>query len=115
MARFLAGFRGSLHTAWPVLTGAWRMLAFSIRAQEGLLAWIMGSGVRLFPLAAEKLGTADILTIDSDRPVCRLPGGRVLRNVLRWGGAQARPRAGFSSVSARSRRKAAPTAPSMSR
>lgn len=110
--RFLEGFRSRLHTTWPVLTEAAHMLSFSIRAQEGLLAWVMRNGVQLFPLAAahlprllelmrkyadlpldladgsllvaaEQIGTLDILTVDSDYSVYRLPGGRALRNVLR--------------------------------
>lgn len=109
---FLKSYRGALVTTWPVITEATHMLDFSVEAQTDLLTWIDQGGIELFDLhaghlerlialakkyadlpmdladgslivAAETLGTRDVLTIDSDYDIYRTLKKEAFRNVLR--------------------------------
>ena len=109
---FLQGYIGSLITTWPVITEASHMLSPSVNAQIALLKWIErgalevrhidGQAVQriiaytekyrdrpmdladasLVTLAIETRVT-DIISIDSDFDIYRLPNKRKLNNLLR--------------------------------
>jgi len=108
---FLQGFTGSLITTWPVVTEAWHMLSPKVNAQIALLKWIERGALEvrhidveavrrmivytekyrdrpmdladasLVALAVETSIT-DIVLIDSDFDIYRLPGKGRLKNVL---------------------------------
>lgn len=101
-----------LMTTWPVLTEALHLLGFSVNAQLRLLNWIergaltvgdlapgsVAAAARLMDayrdrpmdladasvvLLAIQSGVRDVLSIDSDFDIYRLPDGGWLNNVMR--------------------------------
>ena len=108
---FLQGFTGNLITTWPVVTEASHMLSPKVNAQIALLKWIERGALEvrhidveavrlmitytkkyrdqpmdladasLVALAVETSIT-DIVSIDSDFDIYRLPGKGRLKNVL---------------------------------
>ena len=108
---FLQSYSGSLITTWPVITEASRLLSPSINAQIALLKWIERGALevrhidvqavqriivytekyrdRPMDLADASLVTlaietrvTDIISIDSDFDIYRLPNKRKLNNLL---------------------------------
>lgn len=109
--RYIKTFRGRLITTWPVLTEAMHMLDFNIKAQLDLLTWVERNGVQIFELnaghvpeikaymdkyssirpdladislmiAADRMNVTNVLTIDNDFNIYRMPDGQYLHNVL---------------------------------
>ena len=108
---FLQSYTGSLITTWPVITEASHMLSPSVNAQIALLKWIERGALevrhtdvhavqriivytekyrdRPMDLADASLVTLaietsviDIISIDSDFDIYRLPNKRKLNNLL---------------------------------
>ncbi|THF55595.1 type II toxin-antitoxin system VapC family toxin [Pseudothauera rhizosphaerae] len=109
---FLRGCESALMTTWPVLTEAMHLLRFSVDAQLRLLNWAERGGLGIVDLEqgsvasaaglidkyrdrpmdladasvvllALQTGCRDVLSIDSDFDIYRLPDGGWLNNVLR--------------------------------
>jgi len=107
----LQGFTGSLITAWPVVTEASHMLSPRVNAQIALLKWVERGAldvrhmdvdaVRSMIVYSEKYrdrpmdladaslvalavetSITDIVSIDSDFDIYRLPGKARLKNLL---------------------------------
>ncbi len=108
---FLQGFTGSLITTWPVVTEASHMLSSRVNAQIALLKWIERGALEVRHIDAEAVrrviaytekyrdrpmdladaslvtlsietGITDIVSIDSDFEVYRLPNRKTLTNLL---------------------------------
>ena len=109
--QFFEGFRGRLVTTWPVLTECAYMLSNTTNAQRSLLQWIENGGLdvrhfnvdhvrsmlsytrkyhdlpmdlvdsSLVALSIET-GITDIVSIDSDFDIYRLPNRSKLKNQL---------------------------------
>ncbi len=109
--QFFEGFRGDLVTTWPVLTETAYMLSNTANAQRALLQWVENGGLDVHHLTAENVrsmlaytqkyhdlpmdladaslvalsiatGITDIISIDSDFEIYRLPNKRKLNNLL---------------------------------
>src|SRR5690606_7006142 len=109
---FLRGNEVSLVTAWPVLTEVMHLLRYSVDAQLRLLSWIDRGGLAIAELEqgciaavaglidkyrdrpmdladasvvqlAVQTGCREVLSIDSDFDIYRLPDGAWLANPLR--------------------------------
>jgi predicted nucleic acid-binding protein len=109
---FLRGNKVSLVTTWPVLTEVMHLLRYSVDAQLRLLSWIDRGGLALGQLEqgsigaiatligkyrdrpmdladasvvqlAVQTGCREVLSIDSDFDIYRLPDGAWLKNPLR--------------------------------
>ena len=108
---FIENYAGALLTTWPVLTEVGHMLGHSVDRQLAFLEWVERGGVEvttpgagavslirqlseryrdlpmdiadgsLIVLALES-GVRDILTLDRDFDVCRLPDRSRFNNVL---------------------------------
>lgn len=108
---FLQGYTGSLITTWPVITEASHLLSPKVNAQIALLKWIErgaldvrhidGQAVQRMIACTEKYRdrpmdladaslvtlaietrVTDIISIDSDFDIYRLPNKRKLNNLL---------------------------------
>jgi len=109
---FLRGNEVSLVTTWPVLTEVMHLLRYSVDAQLRLLSWIDRGGLAIAELEqgsigavagligkyrdrpmdladasvvqlAVQTGCREVLSIDSDFDIYRLPDGAWLANPLR--------------------------------
>ena len=109
--QFFEGFRGDLVTTWPVLTESAYMLSSTANAQRSLLQWVENGGLDVRHLRVENVrsmlsytqkyhdlpmdladaslvalsietGITDIVSIDSDFDVYRLPNKSKLKNLL---------------------------------
>jgi len=109
---FLRGNEVSLVTTWPVLTEVMHLLRYSVDAQLRLLSWIDRGGLAIVELEqgcvgaiaalmdkyrdrpmdladasvvqlSTQSGCREVLSIDSDFDVYRLPDGAWLNNPLR--------------------------------
>ena len=107
----LKGYTGTLITTWPVITEAFYMLGYDVRAQLALLKWIERGGVEIHQIpqdqihriaeltekygdvpmdladatlvtAAETLGVREIITIDSHFNAYRTSDRKSIRNIL---------------------------------
>lgn len=108
---FIRNLSGILFTTWPVITEAYHMLGFSVKAQLALLEWINRGGLHLIAIehlhvdrlielsekfkdvpmdladatlivAAETNGIKEIATIDSDFYIYRDIRKRYLKNIF---------------------------------
>lgn len=109
--QFFEGFRGHLVTTWPVLTECAYMLSNTANAQRSLLQWVESGGLDVRHLNVDNVrsmlsytqkyhdlpmdladaslvalsietGITDIVSIDSDFDIYRLPNKRTLKNLL---------------------------------
>ena len=109
--QFFERFRGHLLTTWPVLTECAYMLSKTANAQRSLLQWVENGGLDVRHLNVDHVrsmlsytqkyhdlpmdladaslvalsietGITDIVSIDSDFEICRLPNRSTLRNLL---------------------------------
>lgn len=109
---FMRDCNATLVTTWPVLTEALHLLGFSVNARLRLLHWIERGALSVVDLApgsvaaaarlmetyrdrpmdladasvvllAVQSGARDVLSIDSDFDIYRLPDGGWLNNVMR--------------------------------
>ncbi|AXJ00485.1 hypothetical protein CYPRO_1222 [Cyclonatronum proteinivorum] len=110
---YIKTFNGKLITTWPVLTEALHMLGFHVNAQLDLLTWVERNGVQIYEMssdvipdiktyfdkyrnieadladisllvAADQMNVTQILTIDRDFNIYRMPDGEYLHNVLQY-------------------------------
>lgn len=110
---YIKTFKGKLITTWPVLTEALHMLDFHVNAQLDLLTWVERNGVQIYELdathipdikayltkyqniqadladisliiAADQMNVDNVLTIDRDFNIYRMPDGDFLNNVLQY-------------------------------
>ena len=108
---FIQGYKGALITTWPVITEVCHMLDFSIERQLAFLSWINRGGLTIPDLAPDSLqdiidltvkyrdrpmdladaslvvlalqtGVKNIISLDSDFHIYRLPDKGTLKNLL---------------------------------
>ena len=108
---FFQGFTGTLVTTWSVLTATAYMLSHSINAQIALLQWVESGSLEVRHIGREgvhgmvnytqkyrdlpmdladaslvalsiETGITEIVSIDSDFDVYRLPNGKSIVNLL---------------------------------
>lgn len=108
---FLQTYRGTLFTTWPVITEVSHLLSYSVERQIAFLSWTQRGGLRVENLAtgsietilaltekyrdhpmdladaslvalAIQTGIRNILSLDSDFRIYRLPDKTLLRNLL---------------------------------
>ena len=58
----LKGYTGTLITTWPVITEAFSMLGYNVRAQLALLKWIERGGLEIHPIPPDRIGRIAELT-----------------------------------------------------
>ena len=108
---FMGEFRGVLITTWPVITEVCHLLKFSVNVQLNFLRWVQRGGLEIAEIEgavieriialtekyrdrpmdladaslvvlAMKTGIHDILSLDADFDIYRLPDKSRLTNVL---------------------------------
>lgn len=108
---FMGEFRGGLITTWPVITEVCHLLNFSVDVQLNFLRWVQRGGLEIaeiegvvidriialtekyrdrpmdladasLVILAMKTGTREILSLDADFDIYRLPDKSRLTNVL---------------------------------
>lgn len=109
---FIKGFRGEILTTWPVVTEVTHLLDFSVQVQVDFLTWILRGGLVIdqpgandveslikmiskysdrpmdladasLVLLATREGLSEIITLDSDFTIYKLPGKKRFVNLLR--------------------------------
>ena len=107
----LKGYKGTLITTWPVITEAFYMLGYDVRAQLALLKWIERGALEIHQIpqeligriaqltekyadipmdladatlvvTAETLGIREIMTIDSHFNAYRTHDRKAIRSIL---------------------------------
>lgn len=112
VCHFIKSFRGEVMTTWPVVTEVSHLLDFSVQVQVDFLTWIMRGGLLVdqpaaneveglvkmiskysdrpmdladasLVLLASRQGITDIITLDSDFTIYKLPNKKHFRNLLK--------------------------------